>query len=165
MLMTDPTIETRAEQPYVGITRRASMQAFGSVIPPLLGQVFAWLNESGIEPAGPPFFRYQVIDMSNEMEIVAGVPIREPVAGDDEIEPGAIAAGRYVTTLHTGHPQELMEATGRLLEWAAAHDVTWSMHPESDGEHWDGRFEFYFDSPDDEPDMAKWRTELAFLMA
>jgi effector-binding domain-containing protein len=165
MLMTVPTIETRPEQSYVGITRRVSMDRFASVIPPLLGQVFAWLAASGTEPAGPAFFRYQVIDMSGEMEIVAGVPTAEPVTGEDDVRPGTIPGGRYVTAVHTGHPQELMEATGRLLEWANAHDVTWAMHPESDGEHWDGRFEFYFDSPDEEPDMTKWRTEFGFLTA
>jgi effector-binding domain-containing protein len=165
MLMSDPTIEARPEQAYVGISRRVSMERFASVIPPLLGQVFGWLDKSGIEPAGPPFFRYQVIDMSSEMEVVAGVPIPEPVDGEGEIEPGTIAAGRYVTAVHTGHPQELMAATGRLLAWAEAHGVTWAMHPESDGEHWHGRYEFYFDSPDEEPDMTKWRTEFAFLTA
>ncbi len=101
--------------------------------------------------------------MSGEMEVSAGVPTATPVAGDDEVEPGTIAAGRYVTAIHTGHPDELVEATRQLLEWAASHDVTWAMHRELDGEHWDGRFEFYFDSPDDKPDMTKWRTELAFL--
>jgi effector-binding domain-containing protein len=165
MLMTDPEIETRPERPYVGITRRVSMERFASVVPPLLGQVFAWLGTTGIDPAGPPFFRYAVIDMSGEMEVSAGVPTAEPVGGDDEIESGTIPAGKYVTAVHTGHPQELMEATRRLLDWAESRGVTWAMHPEPDGEHWDGRFEFYFDSPDDEPDMTKWRTELAFLTA
>lgn len=165
MLMTEPAIETRPERPYVAITRRVSMESFASVIPPLLGQVFAWLERSGVAPSGLPFFRYSVINMPGEMEISAGVPITESVDGNNEVDPGMIAAGRYVTATHTGHPEELMEATRRLLEWAESREVTWAMHSEPDGEHWDGRFEFYFDSPEDEPDMTKWRTELAFLTA
>lgn len=165
MLMTEPTIESRPERPYVAITRRVSMESFASVVPALLGQVFGWLTDAGIEPARPPFFRYALINMPGQMEISAGVPIPAAVAGDGGVEAGTIPAGRYVTAMHTGHPSELMEATGRLLEWAEAAGVTWAMHPESDGEHWDGRFEFYFDSPDDQPDMTKWRTELAFLTA
>ncbi len=165
MLMTEPTIETRTERPYVAITRRVSMESFASVVPPLLGDVFGWLAGAGIEPASPPFFRYSLINMPGEMEIAAGVPIPAPVVGDGEIHAGTIPAGRYVRAMHTGHPSELMEATGRLLEWAEAAGVTWAMHTEPDGERWDGRFEFYLDDPDTEPDMTKWRTELAFLTA
>lgn len=165
MQMTQPTIETRIEQPYVAITRRVSMESFASVVPPLLGEVFGWLSGAGLEPAGLPFFRYSVINMPGEMEISAGVPTAEPVLAEGEIEAGTIVAGAYVTATHTGHPQELMEATRTLLEWADSHGVSWAMHAEPDGEHWGGRFEFYLDGPDTEPDMTKWRTELAFLTA
>lgn len=44
MQMTEPTIEARPERPYVAITRRVGMGQLGSVIPPLLSQVFAWLD-------------------------------------------------------------------------------------------------------------------------
>jgi effector-binding domain-containing protein len=165
MLMTEPTIETRAEQNYVAITRRVSMDSFASVVPPLLDRVFSWLAETGLEPAGHPFFRYSMIDMPGEMEVSAGAPISTSTVGDGEVEAGTIPAGHYVTATHTGHPSELMDATRRLLEWAESAGVTWAMHTEPDGEHWDGRFEFYLNGPDTEPDMAKWRTELAFLTA
>jgi effector-binding domain-containing protein len=118
MHMTEPAIETRPEQPCVAITRRTGMEQLATVIPPLLGEVFGWLGKAGIEPAGPPFFRYAVIDMAAEMEIAAGIPVAVAIAGDGEIESGIISAGRYVTASHTGHPAELMEATARLLAWA-----------------------------------------------
>lgn len=165
MQMTEPTIETRSELPYVGITRRTSMESFVSVVPPLLGDVFQWLESSGTEPAGPAFFRYFLINMPGEMEISAGVPTAAAVPGEGEIRAGIVPAGRYVTAMHTGHPDELMEATRRLLEWAESAGVVWAMHDEADGEHWHGRFEFYLDGPDTEPDMTKWRTEFAFLTA
>lgn len=163
MQMTEPTIETRPELPYVAITRRVTMESFASVVPPLLDQVFGWLENVGTEPAGPPFFRYSLINMPDAMEIVAGVPTTTAVSGEGEIAAGTIPAGRYVTATHTGHPDELMEATRQLLGWAESDGITWAMHSEPDGEHWDARFEFYLDGPDTEPDMTKWRTELAFL--
>ena len=30
-----------------------------------------------------------------------------------------------------------------------------AMHAEPDGEHWDGRFEFYLNPPEDEPDTEQ----------
>ncbi len=165
MQMTEPTFDERQDQSYVAITRRTSMGQLGLEIPPLLGDVFGWLGEKGVESAGPPFFRYDVIDMPGDMVVAAGVPVVAPVAGEGEIEVGIIPAGRYLTALHTGHPDELEEATGQLLAWAEARGVTWARRIEADGEHWDARYEFYLDSPDTEPDMSKWRTELAFLTA
>jgi effector-binding domain-containing protein len=165
MQMTEPTIQERQEQSYVAISRRVSMDELGSTIPPLLGDVFGWIAKQGLTQAGPPFFRYVVLNMPGDMVVAAGVPIAEPVAGEDEIEAGTVPAGRYVTAVHTGHPDELEAATGQLLAWADAHDVTWPMHREADGEHWDARYEFYLDSPDEQPDMTKWRTQLAFLTA
>ena len=58
-----PEIVTRAEQPYVAIRARVTM----SELPGLadrLGEVFGWLGARGLAPAGPPFFRYDVIDMA-----------------------------------------------------------------------------------------------------
>jgi effector-binding domain-containing protein len=137
MQPAQPSIEVRQEQLYVAISRRVSMEEMASTIPPLLGDVFGWLGKQGIAPAGPPFFRYVVLNMPGDMVVAAGVPIDAAVAGEGDIEPGTIPAGRYVTAMHTGHPAELEEATGKLLEWADAHDVTWPMHHEADGEHWD----------------------------
>ena len=165
MQMTEPQIEERQAMSYVAITRRTSMGQLGSEIPPLLGDVFGWLGKQGLEPAGPPFFRYDVIDMKGVMVVAAGVPVAAPVAGDGEIEAGTIPAGRYVTAVHTGHPDELERITGRLLAWGEAQGVTWARTLEADGEHWTARYEFYLDSPESEPDMTKWRTELAFLTA
>jgi hypothetical protein len=33
------------------------------------------------------------------------------------------------------------------------------------GEGWKARVEFYLTDPDDEPDLEKWETELAFKVA
>jgi hypothetical protein len=44
------------------------MQTMDSILPPLMPQVFAWLGERGIPPAGPPFWKYNVIDMDRLYE-------------------------------------------------------------------------------------------------
>ena len=165
MQMTELKIEERHAMSYVAITRHTSMGELGSEIPPLLGDVFGWLGKQGVESAGPPFFRYDVIDMAGVMVVAAGVPVAAPVAGEAEFEAGTIPAGRYVTAVHTGHPDELETATGQFLASAEAQGVTWARTLEADGEHWVARYEFYLDSPDSQPDMTKWRTELAFLTA
>jgi len=130
-----------------------------------LGEVFGWLGARGITPAGPPFFRYNVIDMARELEVEAGVPIGSEVAGDDSIVTGVLPAGRYVTVTHVGHPSELINATRDLLAWADEQGLRWDMSPAEAGERWGCRLESYLTDPAEEPDMHKWATELSFRLA
>ena len=159
-----PEIVTRAEQPYVAIRGRVSMAEIGAyaVRTP---EVFAWLGAHGLPPAGPPFMRYNVIDMTRELEIDNGVPVAAPVEGDAEVIAGVLPAGRYATLTHVGHPSELMAATKALLDWAAEQGLTWDMSPSADGERWGSRLEIYLSDPREEPDMSKWVTQLAFRLA
>ena len=164
-MLTQPNVEDRGEQPYAAINVRVSMDEVGAVVPPLIAEVFDWLARRGIDPAGPPFFRFLVIDMATKMEIDAGVPVAVPPTGDDRVRSGSLPAGRYATAIHTGPPAGLVDATAELLGWAQANGVTWQVSGSPAGEFWAARVEFYLTDPRDEPDMTKWQTELAFLTA
>lgn len=132
---------------------------------PRLSEVFAWLGARGLAPAGPPFFKYDVIDMAGKLVVEAGVPVAVAVDGDAEISSGVLPAGRYATLTHVGHPSEFEGATGMLLDWAAAQSLQWDMSTGDDGERWGSRLEFYLTDPSEEPDMTKWATQLAFRLA
>jgi hypothetical protein len=56
-------------------------------------------------------------------------------------------------------------ATGDLLAWAERQGLTWDTTPTPDGERWGCRLEEYLSDPDEEPDMTKWETVLAFRLA
>jgi effector-binding domain-containing protein len=159
-----PEIETRREQPYVAVRAKVTMgeiEAFAR----RFGEVFGWLDRHGLAPAGPPFFKYNVIDMARELEMEAGVPVAAAVAGDDRVVAEVLPAGRYATLTHVGHPSELMAATKALLDWAAEQGLTWDVTPSEDGDRWACRLENYLTDPDQEPDMSKWVTQLAFKLA
>jgi effector-binding domain-containing protein len=159
-----PEIVTRAEQPYMAISAQVTL----AELPGLgarLGEVFAWLGAHGLQPAGAPFFRYNVIDMAGQLDMEAGVPVVATAAGDGHVMPGVLPAGHYVTTVHIGHPQGLARATGELLGWATGQGLKWDMSPGARGEHWGSRLEIYLTDPGQEPDMDKWETQLAFRLA
>ncbi|MGZ0152891.1 GyrI-like domain-containing protein [Kribbella sp. WER1] len=164
-MATEPSIVERAAQPYVGITAKVTMGQIGAVVPPLSGEVFSWLGARGIKPAGPAFWRYVVIDMGNLLEIEAGEPVTEQVDGDERVRAGVLPPGRYATLHHIGAPHTLIDATGRLLEWADRQGLTWDAAPSPNGEQWGCRLEIYHTNPQDEPNMDKWETELAFRLA
>ena len=159
-----PQIVTRAEQPYVAIRGQVTMAEIGPFAG-RTGEVFGWLGARGLTPAGPPFLKYNVIDMMRQLEIDNGVPVAAPVDVDGDMVAGVLPAGRYATLTHVGHPSELVEATKALLDWAAGQGLTWDMSPDADGERWGSRLEIYLSDPREEPDMSKWVTQLAFRLA
>ena len=162
--MTNHEVTQRDAQPYVGVVTRVPMSRVYTV-GDRLSEVYAFLAAREIEPAGPPFWRYLVIDMERELEIEAGVPVADPVDGEGDIRAGVLPAGRYVTVTHVGHPDELMGVTGDLLAWADAQGLTFDRADSPDGDAWVSRLEIYKSDPAVEPDMSKWETQLAFKLA
>src|ERR1700739_1919360 len=113
-------IPQRAAQPYAVISTWVTMKDVGSVAD-RIPEIFGWLGARGVAPAGPPFFRYHVIDMERELLVEAGVPVASAVAADDgDIRGGTLPAGRFAVMTHTGAPETLLAATAALLDWAAA---------------------------------------------
>src|SRR4051794_10936898 len=78
-LQHEPTILERDAQPYVGIVRAVTMTTFDEIAD-RLPNLFGWLADHGLAPAGPPFFRYLMIDMARELVVEAGIPVAAPVA-------------------------------------------------------------------------------------
>jgi effector-binding domain-containing protein len=164
-MLTEPEVITRDAQPYVAIRASVTMQTIGTVLPELHPQVFAWLGERGIPPAGPPFWKYNVIDMERAMEVEVGAPVAAAVTGDGQVLAGVLPAGRYATLRYTGHPDGLFGATVALLDWAKQQNLTWDVSQTEDGDRWGARLEIYETDPAVEPDMTKWTTQLAFRLA
>ena len=69
-----PEIVTRAAQPYAAVRAQVTMAELAG-LGARFGEVFGWLGARGLAPAGPPFFRYNVIDMARQLDVEAGVPI------------------------------------------------------------------------------------------
>lgn len=162
--MADPSIVERGFVPYAAIRASAPVSELAEVMVPLGDEVYQWVAEHGLTPAGPVFWRYLVIDMERELVIEVGVPLASEAVGDERVDTGILPAGRYATAIHHGHPDGLLGATAALLEWADAQGLVWDKTDVDGAEHWACRLENYLSDPSEEPDMNEWRTELAFKL-
>ena len=160
-----PELVSRELQPYASITNEVPMGSLGEQLPPQIGEVFGWLAARGIQPAGPPFWKYNRIDMDGELEVEVGVPTAEQISGDERVQGHMLPGGRYVLAEHVGHPDSLVDATGELLKWAQSEGLRWDMSESSGGELWAARVEEYLSDPISQPDMNKWQTNLIFKLA
>lgn len=152
------------ERAYVAVTGQVTMDTIPEIAD-RFGEVYGWLAAGGHEAAGPPFFRYRVIDMDRRLVMEAGVPTDGPLSGGSEVQPGLLPAGRYLTTTYLGHPADLVQVTAGLLAWAEQRDLAFDMARSAEGEVWGSRLEWMETDPALEADMNRWQTRLAFRLA
>ena len=167
--MTEPRIQERAEQPYLGIACEVT-DGIAPVVDRAFPQLFAWLGEHGVEPSGPPFIRFRELDGAGEpLRIEVGAPVSDGESrGGGPVHADALPAGRYLTLLHVGPYRsetatDLGDAQAALIAWAAEHGVTYS-HPTERGLALPCCVEHYRIGPHEESDWRKWETELAYLI-
>ncbi|MDT7553817.1 MAG: hypothetical protein QOI16_2353 [Pseudonocardiales bacterium] len=159
-----PSIVERESQPYAAVRGVVTMSTFPTIAD-RIPEVFSWLVERGIAPAGSPFFRYLVIDMPGRLEIEAGVPTEGPVPADGDVVAGTLPAGRFVTATHVGDYAGLVNSTAEMMAWAAERELKWDVADSPHGQRWGCRLEVLETSPRFVPDPADWITDLVFRLA
>ncbi len=163
-MIGEPKLEERTEQPYVAVRAQAIMQTLDSVIPQGIGEVFAWLSKQGVAPAGAPFVRYLVINMEAMLDIEVGVPVASALPGDGRVSAGVLPAGRYTSLIYTGIDNGI-EANAALLDWGTKKGLLWDTWDTANGDGFGARLESFLTNPDEQPDRAKWETEVAIRLA
>lgn len=156
-----PQLRERQEQAYAGIPVTVTMATFPAAADTTFPELFGWLGEHGIAPAGPPFIRYHVIDMAADLEVEFGVPVDGPVQAAGRVRNGVLPAGQYLTLLHTGSYDGLVAANAAVQNWASRHSIR--LASSADGRRWPGRVEHYLSDPREVTDPARWETEVAYL--
>ena len=152
-----PHVAERPAQPYVFTTRQVTMTTIGEIAD-RIPELFGGLAGRGIAPAGAPFLRYLTTDMDGTLLVEGGVPVADPVEGDESVDAAVLPAGRYAGLTHRGHPDELVQATTELQAWADEQGLR--LDRAADG-RWGCRLELFHTHPAEVP-IGAWVTELAF---
>lgn len=160
--VTEPRIDYREAKPYIGIRTQTPISGMSKVITKLFKEMNAWLKKEKVEPAGPPFLRYHVIDMADEMDIEVGTPVASPLPGNGHVTAGVLPAGRYASLVYVGSGYSGNKA---LVEWAKANGIAWDRWDDAKGDAFRSRYETYLTDPKVEPRKTKWEVEVAIKLA
>lgn len=160
--VSEPKIDDRPEKPYMGIRTQTPFKGMFKVVDKLRKELSAWLEQQGIEPAGPSFLRYHVIDMAGEMDVEYGIPVETVLPGDKRVSAGVLPAGRYASVIYIGHG---LTGNKALIEWAKANDIAWDRWDDEKGDAFRSRCETYLTDPKIEPRKTKWEIEVAIKLA
>lgn len=157
-----PRFEIRPTQSYAAIRARTTRKNLSIEAPKLIAEVAKWLGKNRVAPGGPPLIRYLSIGNDETVDVEIGIGTSEP-AGGGKIIAGTLPRGRYLTLVHQGPYDRLVETTASLLDWAKENGVTWDNQQGPTGTVWKARVEHYLTDPEEQPDPSKWETKLAFL--
>jgi len=157
-----PKIDTRSKQNYMGIRAIAPFKGMSKVIGKLSDELNAWVDEHKVQPAGPPFLRYHVIDMRGFMDIEFGFPIRKSVPDDGEVKAGILPAGRYASLVYSGGG---ISGNRALIQWVRAQGMDFDRWDTEQGDNFRSRYETYLTDPKIEPRKSKWKIEVAIKLA
>jgi effector-binding domain-containing protein len=162
-LTLNPELVTRPAQWSVVIPVKASLNEWNRTIEKI-PRVIGWIEEQGIQPASPLFYRYRRTGTADEpFSVEIGFAVDEQVAPGNEVTISEMEEGTYLTYLHHGHPDQIFEVSSELERWAAENGVAIDVQRQGSVEIWRGRYEFFLTNPDDEPDPNNWQIKLAWL--
>ena len=168
MKITEPKLEDRKVQHYVGIRSHVLMKELPDVIPQHIDEVIEWLAQQGVEPDGPPLLRYHACPTipgpDAELEISVGWPVAVTLVGNRRITADILPAGRYASLIYSG-VENGIKGNAALIEWANAQGLQWDRWDAANGDAFAGRVEYMLDGPEDDPDPANWNTEVAIKLA
>lgn len=148
-----PSIEERPAQPYVGLRKTMSMDAFDTEIPALIEKLSAQLEANNVKPTGKPFLRYYVIDMPKRLEVELGIPV--------ESAPDSLPAGRYAVTTYKGVKNGIPE-NKKLMAWATEHGEAVVREDTDKGEEYEARYETFLSAAGTAPDEME--TQIAMKL-
>jgi len=166
-----PKLQRRAALPYVAIRRQVTERGVAAAVDSAFPELFLWLGEHRLAPAGPPFIRFLEVDVDGEpLELEVAAPVDAQAQGDEHVWIDVLPRGRYVTLLHLGpyrHATEpdLAAARVALQDWARKEGLVLDSRPTDRGWAWGAYVEQYLVGPVDEPDYSKWETELMYLVS
>ena len=107
-----------------------------------------YLSRTHVNPSGPPFARYTLLD--EVVAVEAGFPVPFEVAGEASVEPSTLPDGPAAVTTRMGRYEDLAIAYRAVHRWLDEHGLVPA------GPHW----EVYFTDPFAEPDPSRWRTDV-----
>lgn len=147
--MSDFEFRDVPEQHVAAVRISTSQDGISEAMAQAFPRLYQTVTEAGAVPAGPPLTRYFSFG-GPTIEFECAIPLQAPFAGAGDIEAGTIGGGEAAVAIHMGPYDTIHETWAALTSWLGRQGR------EPSGPGW----EYYLTDPGEEPDPAKWVTEV-----
>lgn len=153
LMAYEVTIKQLAEQPIISTRTHTTLAELGEVFGRSFGQLFGYLAQLGMRPAGTPFSIYHDPDFKeDDVDIEICIPIERRVSGKGDMDGSVVPAGPAACTVHAGPYDEVGPAYQALMAWIQEHGHECAGPPR----------EVYLVGPDKTQDPSEFRTEIVW---
>jgi len=152
--MSEFAIRDVPKQHTAAIRLTCPMEAIGETMGQAFPKIFHAVTAAGVEPAGAPLTRYFSFG-GPTIEFECAIPVAAPFGGEGEVQASEIGGGDAAFAVHVGPYDTIGQTWEALTEWVKEQGR------EPGGPGW----EYYLTDPGDEPDPAKWVTEVYMPVA
>jgi effector-binding domain-containing protein len=141
--------QSMTEQPTAVAATTLAATEIGPWLTKTYGIIAKYLAAKGVQPVGPAFGRYHMLD-GGRFSVEAGFPVDRAIAGDGDVMPSSLPGGTVAKTIHVGPYDQMRPAYAALSSWVKARG----------GELTADAWEVYVSDPSEQPDPAAWCTEV-----
>jgi AraC family transcriptional regulator len=145
-------IELRVLRPHHTATVRETVGR--DDLPAAIGRIFQAVTQvtrhQRVEHDGSPFARYHSI--SDLVDLEAGIAVKSPIQPEGPVKPSELPGGPAAIAVHAGPYEGLPETYAAIEAWLSNTGRAASGGP----------WEIYLTDPSEEPDAAKWLTEVIY---
>jgi effector-binding domain-containing protein len=136
-------------QPVATIRVTTTPKQIAATLTEVFGEVRQYVDSTGVAVSGPPFARYHVYER-DRVDMEAGMPVAQPVAGEGRVQSSELPGGPAATVSHVGPYDKLFHAWSAIQAWVK----------ENGREEASPGWEAYVTDPGEEPDSSQWRTQV-----
>lgn len=147
-------LRTIEKTPVLFVHKEAPVSGIGPALGGAYGVIWPYTQSKGVEPSGPPYARYLSVQPEHAV-FEAGVPLSKAVAGEGVVEAGELPGGDVAVTTHFGPFDQMQPGYEAIEKWMRENGRA------DGGPPW----EVYMTDPGEEPDPAKWRTDIYWPLA
>ena len=143
----DISVVERKELPTAVVRGEVPVPEISAFLGGAFGEVMGAISAAGVFPAGPPFARYDFLEVPageapETFAVEAGFPVSAPVVPTGRVEPSTLPGGSAAVTVHVGPYQNVSAAYTAIERRLGEH----AMVPK--GAPW----ESYLDDPSEVPE-------------
>ena len=120
--ISDIEILYKNERPALSIRANTKVESLPALIGQSYGKMAAYLKELDEYLADVPYVAYHNMDMQN-LDVEIGFPVAKALPGKDDIQSGAIPAGKVIFCMYRGAYQEMAPTYNEMQKWIEDNGV------------------------------------------
>lgn len=121
--MFEISLQEKKAQPIIFIRTTTPLDMLPKLLEDTSLKIKRYIKENGATATDVPYTRYHDGLLGNDVDVEIGVPVSKEIPGSGDLRSSVLPAGKYVSAMYKGDPDELEKAYDGILKWIDEADL------------------------------------------